>query len=103
MAKVLVRRESRNANSLDTPCRALASHIDKDADRRRFLAEAGWWSMRALRFSSAPAGSGRPDLAACGEAQQRHPQGRDGEHQRDPSLVHQPAGCAGAHRLPEEQ
>ena len=42
MAKVLVRRESRNANSLDTLCRALASHIDKDADRRRFLAEAGF-------------------------------------------------------------
>jgi hypothetical protein len=42
MAKVLVRRESRNANSLDTLCRALASHIDKDADRRRFMAEAGF-------------------------------------------------------------
>ncbi|MBL8435709.1 MAG: hypothetical protein JNL99_12340, partial [Zoogloea sp.] len=42
MAKVLVRRESRNANSLDTLCRALASHIDKDVDRRRFLAEAGF-------------------------------------------------------------
>ncbi|NUQ72928.1 MAG: hypothetical protein HUU21_05170 [Polyangiaceae bacterium] len=42
MAKLLVRRESRNANSLDTLCRALASHIDKDADRRRFLAEAGF-------------------------------------------------------------
>ena len=42
MAKVLVRRESRNANSLDTLCRALASHIDKDAERRRFMADAGF-------------------------------------------------------------
>lgn len=41
MAKVLVRRESRTANSVDTLCRALASHIDKDADRLRFMADAG--------------------------------------------------------------
>ncbi|MBP7446703.1 MAG: hypothetical protein KA855_17610, partial [Zoogloea sp.] len=41
MAKVLVRRESRTANSLDTLCRALASHLDKDAERQRFLNDAG--------------------------------------------------------------
>ncbi|MBS0346829.1 MAG: protein kinase [Proteobacteria bacterium] len=41
MAKVLVRRESRTANSVATLCRALASHIDKDAERRRFMSEAG--------------------------------------------------------------
>jgi hypothetical protein len=40
MAKVLVRRES-YANSLDTLCRALASHLDKDAERQRFLNDAG--------------------------------------------------------------
>jgi hypothetical protein len=42
MAKVLVRRESRTANSLDTLCRALASHLDKDAERQRFLNDAGF-------------------------------------------------------------
>ena len=41
MARVLVRRESRTANSVATLCRALASHIDKDAERRRFMSEAG--------------------------------------------------------------
>jgi hypothetical protein len=42
MAKVLVRRESRTANSLETLCRALASHIDKDSERQRFMGEAGF-------------------------------------------------------------
>ena len=42
MAKVLVRRESRTANSLDTLCRALASHLDKDGERLRFLSDAGF-------------------------------------------------------------
>ncbi|MBL8460571.1 MAG: protein kinase [Zoogloea sp.] len=41
MAKVLVRRESRTANSVPTLCRALASHLDKDAERQRFLKDAG--------------------------------------------------------------
>lgn len=42
MARVLVRRESRSANSPETLCRALASHIDKDAERLRFMADAGF-------------------------------------------------------------
>jgi serine/threonine protein kinase len=42
MAKVLVRRESRTANGLETLCRALASHIDKDTDRQRFMGDAGF-------------------------------------------------------------
>lgn len=42
MAKVLVRRESRTANSLDTLCRALASHLGQEKDRRRFLVDAGF-------------------------------------------------------------
>ncbi|MBL8459909.1 MAG: protein kinase [Zoogloea sp.] len=41
MSKVLVRRESRTANSVPTLCRALASHLDKDAERQRFLKDAG--------------------------------------------------------------
>jgi serine/threonine protein kinase len=42
MAKVLVRRESRTANGPETLCRALASHIDKEVERQRFLGEAGF-------------------------------------------------------------
>jgi serine/threonine-protein kinase len=42
MARVLVRREARSAHNLETLCRALASHLDQDAERRRFLAEAGF-------------------------------------------------------------
>lgn len=41
MAKVLVRREARTANGLETLCRALASHLDKDVERVRFLKDAG--------------------------------------------------------------
>ncbi|NML28469.1 protein kinase domain-containing protein [Zoogloea dura] len=42
MARVLVRREVRGAHNLETLCRALASHLEQDAERRRFLAEAGF-------------------------------------------------------------
>ena len=42
MAKVLVKRELRHADSVEALCRALAGHIDKPADRQRFLAEAGF-------------------------------------------------------------
>ncbi|HMW52684.1 MAG TPA: protein kinase [Rhodocyclaceae bacterium] len=45
MAKVLLRREARQANSLETLCRALASHIDKDAERQRFLTDAGFGGL----------------------------------------------------------
>jgi len=42
MAKVLVRRESRGADGLESLCRALAGHIDKPAERQRFLNDAGF-------------------------------------------------------------
>ena len=42
MAKVLVRREARSADSPESLCRALASHIDKPAERLRFLNDAGY-------------------------------------------------------------
>ena len=41
MAKVLVRRESRTANGLETLCPALASYLDQDVGRVRLLREAG--------------------------------------------------------------
>ena len=42
MARVLVRREARSADSPESLCRALASHIDKPAERLRFLNDAGY-------------------------------------------------------------
>jgi serine/threonine-protein kinase len=42
MAKVLVKREAKGADSVEALCRALAGHIDKPADRLRFLADAGF-------------------------------------------------------------
>ena len=42
MARVLVRRESRAADSLEALCRTLAGHIDKPAEQQRFLREAGF-------------------------------------------------------------
>ena len=42
MAKVLVKREAKGVDSVEALCRALAGHIDKPADRLRFLADAGF-------------------------------------------------------------
>ena len=42
MARVLVRRESRAADSLEALCRTLAGHIVKPAEQQRFLREAGF-------------------------------------------------------------
>ena len=42
MARVLVRREARSADSPESLCRALAGHIDKPAERLRFLNDAGY-------------------------------------------------------------
>ena len=42
MAKLLVRRASRGAATEASLCDALASHIDKPADRERFLKDAGY-------------------------------------------------------------
>ncbi|WP_374263457.1 protein kinase [Zoogloea sp.] len=42
MARVLLRRELRAADGLESLCRALAAHIDKPKERQRFLIEAGF-------------------------------------------------------------
>ena len=42
MARVLVRRASNGADSLESLCRSLAGHIDKPAERQRFLKDAGY-------------------------------------------------------------